>query len=285
MNNCPLVIISGRSGSGKSTALHLLEDEGFYCIDNLPIKFISELDDKIGSVHHNIAISIDSRNQTEDLHSFRETLHSLQENGKSGEIYYLDADVNTLLRRYNETRRKHPLTSDTTSLKEAIEQEHTLLSPLADLADATIDTSQMSHHDLHQWIRDKVTHKTTGSLQLLIQSFGFKKGIPNDTDYIFDVRCLPNPYWQPGLRALSGKDQSVIRFLESEALAKELYDDIYRFLKNWLPKFQANNRCYMSIGIGCTGGRHRSVYLVDKLAKQLEETIDNILVRHRELPS
>lgn len=278
-----LIIISGRSGSGKTVALNALEDIGFYCIDNLPIKFISELDDKIGTIHQNIAISIDSRNQTEDLYNFRETLHSLRDSGKSGEIYFLDADVNTLLRRYNETRRKHPLTSQTVSLKEAIEQEYALLSPLADLADATIDTSRMSHHDLHQIIRDKVTHQTTGTLQVLLQSFGFKKGVPIDTDYIFDVRCLPNPYWEPGLRALSGKDNDVIHFLDAKEDVGQLYQDILSFLETWLPKFEANNRCYMSIGIGCTGGRHRSVYLVDKLAKKLAQTIDNIQVRHREL--
>ena len=280
-----LIIVSGRSGSGKSVVLNALEDLGYYCVDNLPIGILPNLIEEADGLHPNIAISIDSRNIPEDLSAFKNTLS--QFNNKPAhqcDIIYLDADENTLLKRFSETRRKHPLTNPNTSLRAAIQKEKLLMAPIADIADFTVDTSRLGNHDLHQVIRDRanVTNKPEG-FQLLLQSFGFKHGLPPDADFIFDVRCLPNPYWKPGLRALTGLDQDVQQYLESHSTVKEMFFELNEMLDKWITRFKADDRCYLHISIGCTGGIHRSVYFTEKIAEILNKKHDNLKIRHREL--
>ncbi len=278
-----LVIISGRSGSGKTIALHALEDLGFYCIDNLPFSFLPELENQVGGLHPSVAVSIDTRNSpTNPLH-FKNVVADINKKKKKCEIFYLDANENTLLKRFSETRRKHPLTTQSVSLREAIQKEHDILTPIANLADLTIDTSLLTRQELYHLIRDRIAHPEEGKIQLLLQSFGFKHGLPPNADFIFDVRCLPNPYWQPGLQVLSGLDSQVIRYLSALPEVQKLLSDIHHFIETWIPLFEADNRSYLTIGIGCTGGQHRSVYMVETLAKMLKKTITNTQVRHREL--
>lgn len=281
-----LVIVSGRSGSGKTVALHALEDLGFYCIDNLPISFLPELKTHVPKSHAYVAISIDVRNiPSGDLETFKSLLDGFKGQSKTpADIIYLDADENTLLQRFSETRRKHPLSNDKTSLREAIRKEHELLTPIADLADLTIDTSPLTRQTLYNLIRNRVALDAPHTqIQLLLQSFGFKHGLPPDADFVFDIRCLPNPYWNPELRGLSGKDNLVCEFLESLPDVRDMLKEIASFLEHWIPRFQADNRSYLSIAIGCTGGQHRSVYMVERLAEVLRKKLPNIQVRHREL--
>ena len=278
-----LVIISGRSGSGKTVALHSLEDLGYYCVDNIPVGLLPALDKEIGSVHSKIAVSIDSRNLPIENSHFKKIIDGLKKTRHICDILYLDADENILLNRYSETRRKHPLTSKGISLREAIRQEHKLLAHIASLADFTLDTSKISQHVLHGIIRDRVERYRKGQLQLLLQSFGFKYGLPPDSDFIFDMRCLPNPYWEANLRQLTGLDLAVQQYLEKQEEVKKMLLDISTFAESWLPVFQADNRSYLTISIGCTGGRHRSVYVVELLKERLEHLLEGILVRHREI--
>ncbi len=278
-----LVIISGRSGSGKSIALHALEDLGFYCIDNLPLSFLADLEDQVGELHPTVAVSIDARNSpTDSIHSKKliEDLHKVKQHC---EIVYLDADENTLLKRFSETRRRHPLTNPNTSLREAIRKEHHILTPIASLADLTIDTSPLAPQALYNLIRDRIIHHQESHIQLLLQSFGFKHGLPPDADFIFDVRCLPNPYWQPELRMLSGLDTAVKDYLDNIPEVKSLLSDLVTFIEKWIPHFEADNRSYLTIAIGCTGGQHRSVYMVESIAKKIRPIILNTQIRHREL--
>lgn len=281
-----LTIISGRSGSGKTIALHALEDMGFYCIDNLPISFLPDLQTHIGFRNESIAVSIDARNIPDDLSHFRDNIQKILDEGHFCQIIYLDADEKTLLKRFSETRRKHPLSNANTSLQEAIRKEHTLLTPIASLADLTIDTSSISRTVLQNLVRERFMHsnKTNQSkMHLLLQSFGFKHGIPPDADFVFDIRCLPNPYWESELRPLSGMDKPVIDFLESKPEVQAMIKDILKFLENWIPSFVADNRSYLTIAIGCTGGVHRSVYFVHKIAELIKNNITEIQIRHREL--
>lgn len=278
-----LVIISGRSGSGKTIALHALEDLGFYCIDNLPFSFLPELEGEIGTLHPLVAVSIDARNIPMDTTHFRTIIKNLNAHGKNCEIIYLDADENSLLKRFSETRRKHPLTNKTASLREAIRKEHELLTPIAYLADLMIDTSPLSGQELHTIIRNRIAKHTDSKIQLLLESFGFKHGVPSDADFIFDVRCLPNPYWKPELRVLSGLDAKIIEYLEPIPSVQRMLMDICTFLETWIPSFEADNRSYLTIAIGCTGGQHRSVYMVESIAKRIKSHIINTQIRHREL--
>ena len=278
-----LIIVSGRSGSGKTIALHALEDLGFYCIDNLPIGLLTALDIEIGGAHPKVAVSIDSRNLPVDLFHFKDILTQLNKPDQSCTIIYLDANESTLLNRFSETRRKHPLSKDNMSLREAIRKENELLFPIASLADLVLDTSNTSQHTLHTLIRNKVEHHRDGHLQLMLQSFGFKYGLPPESDFIFDARCLPNPYWEPDLKPLTGLDKKVQQYLKNKVEVKQMLKDILSFIKNWIPKFKADNRSYLTISIGCTGGCHRSVYLVDQLAKNLNISVNNLIVYHREL--
>jgi len=278
-----LIILSGRSGSGKTIVLHTLEDLGFYCVDNLPLSLLPDLEKQIGAMHPKIAVSIDARNLSTDLSHFKNILLQLQESAHTCEIIYLDADENTLMKRFSETRRKHPLSNKQISLREAIRQEHALLTPIASLADLVIDSTPLSIHELCNLIRERIAHHSGHSLQILIQSFGFKYGLPPDADFVFDIRCLNNPYWKPELRALTGKDLAVIAYLQADEKVKKMVLDINNFLKEWVPNFAADNRSYLTVAIGCTGGQHRSVYVTEAIASQLKTIFKNLQVRHREL--
>ncbi|MBN4053490.1 RNase adapter RapZ [Haliea sp. AH-315-K21] len=282
-----LIIISGRSGSGKSTCLHVLEDLGYYCVDNMPASLLAALAERIAEENNNeldkVAVSIDARNLSDDLSKFREIFARLDASTLDRQIIFLDAETNTLLKRFSETRRKHPLSNTNLGLLEAIKLEKELLSPIANLASLTIDTSSLTLHDLRDIVRDRVANHQPNSLALQFQSFGFKHGIPIDADMVYDVRCLPNPYWVNTLRGLTGLDQEVISFLAAEPEVEEMYNDIKDFLGKWIPSFERNNRSYITIALGCTGGQHRSVFLSEKLREHFSQTISNIQVRHREL--
>ncbi|MEH6822747.1 MAG: RNase adapter RapZ [Motiliproteus sp.] len=283
-----LVILSGRSGSGKSTALQALEDLGFYCIDNLPVGLLPALVEQI--LHQpmedksGIAISIDARNTPLGLGQFPNIFERLIKPPITCDILYLDATPITLLKRFSETRRRHPLSNDDKGLTQAIELERALLEPIANLADLTIDTTRLSLYELRDIIKLRVAGRSNQKLALQFQSFGFKHGVPLDADLVYDVRCLPNPYWEPNLRQYTGRDQPVIDYLRQQALVTEMQSDICRFIEKWLPEFQRNNRSYLTVCIGCTGGQHRSVYLAEQLTGHFKKSMDNVLVQHRELP-
>ncbi len=283
-----LVIISGRSGSGKSTALNVLEDVGYYCIDNLPAgllpALIQQIRDNNTSVEYKtIAVSIDARNATSDFSTVPQLIKQLPKDVQS-DIIYLDANSKTLIKRFSETRRKHPLSNKQVALKEAIKAESHLLEPIASASDLTINTSQMSVHELRDIIVKRVSVLSSStSMAILFISFGFKRGVPIDADIVYDVRCLPNPYWIQQLRSQTGRDQAVIEFLDNQPEVTEMFEDIQQYLDKWLPQFESNNRSYMTIAIGCTGGMHRSVYLSERLKNWYAERYDNVQVRHREL--
>jgi len=282
-----MVIISGLSGSGKTIALHTLEDIGFYCIDNLPVGllggFASEVRDQRLVSGNKVAVSIDARNRPEQLNRFPEIISELKSMGTTCKILFLQADDTTLLKRFSETRRKHPLSGIDLPLTDAIHEERTLLAPIAANADLLIDTSHTNLHQLRDLVRECIGEDDDAEFSLLLRSFGYKHGIPADADLVFDTRCLPNPHWQANLRNLTGLDKDVIMFLERETMVQELYNDLERFLSTWIPRFKADNRSYLSIAIGCTGGQHRSVYLVNRLAENLGKQAGDIVVRHREL--
>ncbi|TGN40012.1 RNase adapter RapZ [Marinobacter confluentis] len=284
-----LIIVSGRSGSGKSTVLHVLEDLGFYCIDNLPIGLLVPLTQEATGQSSpsrlaKMAVSIDARNLSGELSNFENLYHSLQQTGVTVEIIYLDADEQSLLQRFHATRRKHPLSDDKTSLREAIGNEKLLLEPLSRLADLYIETTGMSMYELRDMVKQRVAGRREQELALLFQSFGFKHGVPLDSDFVFDVRCLPNPYWDTSLRRFTGIDQPVIEFLENDPLSGRMVNDLIGFLENWLPSFADSNRSYMTISIGCTGGQHRSVYTCEQLSRHFQSRYSNVQVRHTELP-
>lgn len=282
-----LVVVSGRSGSGKSTALHLLEDSGFYCIDNLPAGLLPELARQANNTDLSlpkVAISIDARNLPSDLRRFPELLKQVRDAGIHCDVLFLAATDDVLIKRFSETRRKHPLTDGNMSLAEAIAAELTLLEPIIDLASLKIDTSHLTLYQLRDQLKLRLLSSQSNGPSILIQSFGFKRGVPVDADLVFDVRCLPNPYWKPDLRPFSGQDQQVKDYLDAEPDAQEMYQDIYQFLHKWLPRYAAGERSYMSIGIGCTGGHHRSVYIAERLVEELGTRFTNLLIRHRDLP-
>jgi UPF0042 nucleotide-binding protein len=284
-----LIIVSGRSGSGKSTVLHVLEDLGFYCIDNLPIGLLVPLTQEATGQSSpgrlaKMAVSIDARNLSGELSNFENLYHSLQQTGVTVEIIYLDADEQSLLQRFHATRRKHPLSDDRTSLREAIGNEKQLLEPLSKLADLYIETTGMSMYELRDMVKQRVAGRREQELALLFQSFGFKHGVPLDSDFVFDVRCLPNPYWDTSLRRFTGIDQPVIDFLEKDPLSRKMVADLTSYLENWLPSFADSNRSYMTISIGCTGGQHRSVYICEQLGQYFQSHYSNLQVRHTEMP-
>jgi len=283
-----LVIVSGRSGSGKSTALHVLEDAGFYCIDNLPALLLPELvtQARAGATAapSRLAVSIDARNTASNLSRFGEVLAALPSTLQV-EIIYLDADDAALIRRFSETRRKHPLSNTETSLHEALVAERILLEPIAERAALSIDTSQLSLHDLRDLIVKTVATERQATVVLLFESFGFKRGIPIDADVVFDLRCLPNPHWVNSLRQLNGTDLPVIEFLEQSPEVTEMFEDIAAYLRKWLPRFARSNRSYLTVALGCTGGQHRSVYMCERLLQDFAPRYPGAQVRHRELPA
>ncbi|MFF7707022.1 RNase adapter RapZ [Pseudomonas sp. NPDC007930] len=282
-----LIIVSGRSGSGKSTALDVLEDNGFYCIDNLPAGLLPQLAER-ALIHTElaqplVAVSIDARNLPSHLSRFPELLDEVRGRHIVCDVLYLDADEDTLLKRFSETRRRHPLSNAERSLAEAIRVERDLLGPIADLADLKINTTHLNLYQLRDAIKLRLLNKPDAGTAFLIESFGFKRGVPVDADVVFDVRCLPNPYWKPELREHSGLDQPVIDYLAASPDVQEMYQDIHTYLFKWLPRFAASNRAYVTIAIGCTGGHHRSVYLTERLGAELQHTLKNVQVRHRDL--
>ncbi|MGX5220739.1 RNase adapter RapZ [Pseudomonas segetis] len=282
-----LIIVSGRSGSGKSTALDVLEDNGFYCIDNLPASLLPQLAERAfqqkDSAHPNVAVSIDARNLPSDLNMFPELLEQVRARNVQCDLLYLDANEETLLKRFSETRRRHPLTNDNRSLAEAITDETLLLEPIIDLADLKIDTTHLNLYQLRDTLALRLLNKPDPGTAFLVESFGFKRGMPVDADVVFDVRCLPNPYWRAELRDFSGLEKPVIDYLDSQADVQEMYQDIHAYLSKWLPRFAASNRAYVTIAIGCTGGHHRSVYIANRLGKALKAQLKNVQTRHRDL--
>ncbi len=279
-----LVIVSGLSGSGKSIALQVLEDLEYYCIDNLPINMFEALTKEIISAKHEyVAIGIDARNVTSELEHFPEQIKQLEKNNIDCEIFFLEASDAALIKRFSETRRKHPLSNQEMPLNEAIIQERFLLEPISSKADLRIDTSATNVHQLRHLIKARVKQADNQSISIMFESFGFKHGMPTNADFVFDIRCLPNPHWVPELRPLTGFDGAVINYLDGHKEVKEMFDDIMNFMDKWLPRFEADNRSYLTIAIGCTGGQHRSVYLVNKLAKVTKNKHNNVLSRHREI--
>lgn len=277
-----IVILSGRSGSGKTIALQALEDHEFFCTDNLPLSMILELIEKLEPAQEAIAVSIDARAVPDDLAEFNDIYKQLKASSHNIEVIYLDADDATLLKRFSETRRRHPLTQDDMSLREAIAHERDLLDPIRHAADLNVDTSSFNVHQLRDLIKYRVKGDDTG-LDLMFVSFGYKHGIPSDADYVFDARCLPNPYWDENLRSYTGRDEPVQAFLSSQSLVQEFFWQVKVFLNNWLPRFETDNRSYLTIGIGCTGGQHRSVYISEQLAEHFRKQHAKVTVRHREL--
>ena len=282
-----LIIISGRSGSGKSTALNVLEDNGFYCIDNLPANLLPDLAQRAllhtELLHPQVAVSIDARNLPSQLQRFPELLQEARDKHIQCDVLYLDADDETLLKRFSETRRRHPLTTDSRSLAEAIADESHLLAPIADLADLKLNTTNLNLYQLRDVLKLRLLNKPELGTAFLVESFGFKRGMPVDADLVFDVRCLPNPYWKPELREHTGLEPEVQEYLAAQPDVEEMYQDILGYLNKWLPRFAASNRAYVTIAIGCTGGQHRSTYLAERIGQALKESLTNVQIRHRDL--
>ncbi len=281
-----LQIVSGLSGSGKTNALQVLEDLDYYCIDNLPLELLSDLVSK--SLNHRpdidkIAIGIDARTPSSNLADVADIIKSLEQSYIECNIIFLDAQTPILLKRFSETRRKHPLTNEQTSLEEAIDQERSILKVIQDEADENIDTSNTNVHQLRDKIKHLILLNNQPLMALQFLSFGFKHGMPDDADMIFDMRCLPNPHWEPALRPLTGKDQAVVNFLDQQDSCNEMFDDIQHYVEKWLPCFEQNNRNYLTIAIGCTGGQHRSVYIVERLANYFQQKREAVIARHKEL--
>ncbi len=281
-----LVIVSGLSGSGKSVALHTLEDLGYYCIDNLPAGLLSALALELNLAPNpieNAAVGIDARNLPQALQQFNHILDQLSGQGIESEILFLTCEADTLIKRFSETRRRHPLSNDQLPLAEAVEHERMLLEPIARRADLFIDTSRTTIHQLRDLVQQRVERRQESRLSLLFESFGYKNGIPTDADFVFDARCLPNPHWQPDLQPLTGRDQAVIDYLEGGPRVEQMYAELCTFLDHWVPAFEADNRSYLTIAIGCTGGQHRSVYLTDRLSGYFIDRYPSVATRHREL--
>ncbi len=282
-----LIIISGRSGSGKSTALHQLEDEGYYCIDNLPVALLPALVERATAdtaSYAGLAVCVDARNAHNDLQHFPGLLGSLPDSVRI-DILFLDAEDASLIKRFSETRRRHPLSDDETPLADAIGREREILEPIAGAASLAIDTSQMTIYELRTAIRERLLGARSGEISILFQSFGFKRGLPSDADLVYDVRVLPNPHWVKALRMKTGRDPEVAQFLEEQPAAEEIFQDICAFLDRWLPRYRENNRSYITVALGCTGGQHRSVYLAERLYQRYRTQYPEVNIRHRELQS
>jgi UPF0042 nucleotide-binding protein len=283
-----IIIVSGLSGSGKSVALHMLEDLGFYCIDNIPAAllkpFISFTVRSPQKTYERTAIGLDARNTKAEIATVPTLVEELKRSGINCEVLFLVANEEGLLRRFAETRRKHPMSRENIDLRAAIAMETKLLEPIAYAADLVIDTSRMGVHELRDIVHARVEQRSQGRLSLTFESFGFKHGIPGDADFVFDARSLPNPYWEPNLRSLTGTDAEVVRFLEAQKSVGTLIEDIVRFVDGRIPEYEAGNRGYLTVAIGCTGGQHRSVYLVERLAQHYSKRFPTVTVRHSGLP-
>jgi len=275
-----LFLISGLSGSGKSIALKVLEDSGYYCVDNLPADLLAALVEHLQRAgYSNIAVSIDVRSAN-SVQRLPPLLQQIKEQGVEAHVLFLDAKDDSLVKRFSETRRLHPLNNGARTLPECVRHERELLAEISNIGHH-IDTTKLDANALRTWIKQFIK-VDRARLTLLFQSFGFKHGIPLDADLVFDARCLPNPHYSPELRPLTGRDMAVIEFLENASDAQDMFFDIRDFVERWLPNFVADNRSYLTVAIGCTGGQHRSVYLSEKLARHFEQQ-QQVLVRHREL--
>jgi RNase adapter protein RapZ len=284
-----LIIVSGLSGSGKSVALAMLEDLDYYCVDNIPAGllpgFIAYTVRTSEVAYRNTAVGVDARNRPEDLDDVPRLVAELRRSGIGCELLFLRADNDTLLERFSETRRRHPLSRSGLGLKEALEQEERLLAPVANAADLTIDTSKLSVHELRELVRERVVERKSGGPSLLFQSFAYRHGVPDDADFVFDARALPNPYWESSLRELTGRDEAVARFMAGHEEAAQFLADVTGFLERWLPSLVRSNRSYLTVAVGCTGGQHRSVYLAERLAAHFDDRYGRALIRHRDLAS
>ncbi len=287
-DNKRLILVSGMSGSGKSVALHALEDFGYYCIDNLPAALLKSLLEEVSHTDEKgatrIAVGVDARNRPGDLEALPGLIADLRDSDVQTDILFLQASDDVLLKRYSETRRRHPLAIKGVELRSAIANERELLGEVINSADLIIDTSRTSVYELADAIRQRVDRRKINMLSVLIESFGFKHGIPADADFVFDLRCLPNPYWNSDLRGLTGRDPEVAEFLDAQADFTKMYEDILDFLKSWIPKYVSFDRSYLTVALGCTGGLHRSVYMTEKLAAALGETHEPVHKVHNELP-
>lgn len=282
-----LIIVSGLSGSGKTVALHVLEDIGYYCIDNMPAALLKSAVEEVttGSEQPTrmLAVGVDARNRRQDLEALPQLIDDLRAQNIRTDVVFLQASDDVLLKRFSETRRRHPLAERGAALRAAIHAERDMLVQVINAADLIIDTSRTSVYELAETIRERVDRRKENTLSVLIESFGFKNGIPADADFVFDVRCLPNPYWDLKLRGLTGLDDEVRNFLDEQETVAAMYADILAFLTRWIPEYDNMHRSYLTVAIGCTGGQHRSVYMVEKLGSALEQAHDSILTRHNEL--
>jgi len=276
-----LILISGVSGSGKSIALNVLEDAGYYCVDNLPVALLPRLVESLaGSGNERVAVAADMRSGA-SISGLPEQLRALREDAIDVRFVFLDARDDVLIQRFSETRRSHPLAAGDITLAEAIAHEREALHALASLGHR-IDTSYLRPNALRAFIKDFVQLTDSSGLTLMFESFGFKHGLPMDADLVFDVRCLPNPHYDPALRPLSGLDAPVISFLEAQVEVAKMLVDIGRFIEDWLPAYIRDNRSYLTVALGCTGGQHRSVYFAERLAARFRP-FARVLVRHRSL--
>jgi UPF0042 nucleotide-binding protein len=284
-----LVIVSGLSGSGKSVALNMLEDLDYYCVDNIPAGllpgFIAYTVRTSEPAYRLTAVGVDARNRPEDLAAVPRLVAELRRSGIGCEVLFLRADNESLLKRFSETRRRHPLSRDGIGLQEALEQEQRLLEPVASAADLTIDTSRLSVHELREMVRARVAERPVTGPSLLFESFAYRHGVPDDADFVFDARAMPNPYWDPALRSHTGRDPAVVQFLDGQEEVARFLADLTGFLERWLPALVRSNRSYLTIAVGCTGGQHRSVYLAEKLAAHFNGRFGQTLIRHRDLAS
>ncbi|PSW18461.1 RNase adapter RapZ [Photobacterium sanctipauli] len=277
-----LMVVSGRSGSGKSIALRVLEDLGYYCVDNLPVTLLPQFIKTLEGNQQNVAVSIDVRNMPSNPEVIRETLDSLGDDVDVN-VLFLDAEDKELIKRYSETRRLHPLSRNDMTLEQAILSESDHLAELKEHADLVIDTTSKSIHDLSETVRSRVLGRDARELIMVFESFGFKHGLPTDADYVFDVRFLPNPHWIPELKPQTGLDQEVKEYLAAQPEVNQLIYQVRNFIETWLPMLEKNNRSYLTVAIGCTGGQHRSVYVAQKLAEHFKYEGHQIQVRHRTL--
>ncbi len=278
-----LVVISGKSGSGKSVALDALEDLGFYCVDNIPLELLVQLVEKLNENYKKVVVSIDIRNLLNNI-KLQQILKSLP-SFVNLKVIFLDCNKKTLVQRYSNTRRIHPLSNQDLSLESAIEYECQLMRPVMNAADEIIDTSTLSIHQLAQKIRCIVQGTANLPLKIIIESFGFKYGLPRSSDFVFDARFLANPHWIEELRPQTGLDQGVIDYLSSQEEVVDFIENTTAYIKRYLPSLKQNNRSYLTISIGCTGGQHRSVFIAEQIYKSLSQDNDNIKVYHRQLES
>jgi UPF0042 nucleotide-binding protein len=277
------VIVSGLSGAGKSVVLNTLEDLEFYCIDNLPVGLLARLGDEAAGLPQRVAAGVDARSPLSALRRLPETLEAMRSDGVLTEVVFLEANEDVLTKRFSETRRRHPLSSAKVALPDAIRRERLLMGPVSEIADLRIDTSFTAVHELRDLVRERVARRASATISIQLISFGYKHGTPRDADFVFDVRCLPNPHWHRELRKFSGREPPVVEFLQRQDVVRRMLADLKAFLGEWIPRFEAENRSYMCIAVGCTGGHHRSVFLIEQLARHLRRGGRQIIVKHRDL--